>query len=117
MRLVLAAALALAAAPAAAQMFKCVDDRGVTHYTDKPQPNCKGGPVDIRGSPLISGAPSKPPPADEKAEIPKKAANDPQCVRLRQEHDAVAGAGRMHLDKEALDARLAAIKEQMRGCP
>jgi hypothetical protein len=115
-RLILAAALALAAAPAAAQMYKCVDQRGVTHYTDKPQPNCKGGPVDIRGSPLISGAPAKP-AADEKVEIPKKAANDPQCVRLRQEYDAAAGVGRMHMDPATLEARLAAIKEQMRGCP
>jgi hypothetical protein len=116
-RLILAAALALAAAPAAAQMYKCVDARGVTHYTDKPQPGCKGGPVDIRGSPLISGAPGKPPAADAKVESPTKAANDPQCVRLRQEYEAAAGMGRMHMDQATLEARLASIKEQMRGCP
>ena len=45
----------LAAALVHAQMFKCVDERGVTHYTDKPRPGCKGGEVDIRGQPPISG--------------------------------------------------------------
>ena len=44
-----------------AQMYKCVDERGATHYTDKPRPGCKGGEVDIRPQPPISGkaAPGK----------------------------------------------------------
>lgn len=58
---VLAAALLLAALPVHAQMVKCVDARGVTHYTDKPPPGCRGREVDIRGQPPISGklAPQK----------------------------------------------------------
>ena len=36
MRLAALVLLCLAAFPAAAQMYKCVDSRGVTHYTDKP---------------------------------------------------------------------------------
>jgi hypothetical protein len=52
-RLLLAALLA--ALPAHAQMVKCVDERGVTHYTDKPRPGCRGGEVDIRGQPPIAG--------------------------------------------------------------
>ena len=45
-----------ALAPAAfAQMFKCVDARGVTHYSDKPRPDCKSKEVDIRGQAPISG--------------------------------------------------------------
>jgi hypothetical protein len=52
-RLVLAALLA--AAPAQAQMYKCVDARGVTQYADKPCPGGKGREVDIRGQPPISG--------------------------------------------------------------
>ncbi len=57
----LAVAALLVAAPAAAQMIKCVDERGVTHYTDQPLPGCKGAEVDIRGQPPISGrlAPGK----------------------------------------------------------
>jgi len=45
----------LAAAPVHAQMYKCVDDRGVTHYTDKPGPECKSEKVDIRPAPPLSG--------------------------------------------------------------
>lgn len=53
---VIAAALAaVSAAPVHAQMIKCVDQSGVTHYTDKPPPGCKGGQVDIRPAPPISG--------------------------------------------------------------
>ena len=47
-RLALALLLAVAL-PAHAQMYKCVDARGVTHYTDKPLPGCKGGAVNIHG--------------------------------------------------------------------
>lgn len=54
MRLALLAAL-LAAAPAQAQMYKCVDARGVTQYADKPCPDRGGEEVDIRGQPPISG--------------------------------------------------------------
>lgn len=43
----------LLAGAAQAQMYKCVDAKGVTQYTDKP---CPGGKeVDIRGQPPISG--------------------------------------------------------------
>ncbi len=55
MRVLAAALLLLGAFPLHAQMVKCVDERGVVHYTDKPRPGCKGGEVDIRGQPPISG--------------------------------------------------------------
>ena len=51
-QLVRGAALALLlprAAPAHAQMYKCVDARGVTQYSDKPCPDGKGREVDIQG--------------------------------------------------------------------
>jgi hypothetical protein len=51
----IAAIAMLAAASAHAQMYKCVDESGTTHYTDKPGPGCKGGKVDIRAAPPISG--------------------------------------------------------------
>ena len=51
----LAVAVAMAAAPVHAEMYKCVDESGVTQYTDKPTPGCKGGPTDIRPQPPISG--------------------------------------------------------------
>jgi len=42
--------------PGFAQMYKCVDERGVTTYSDKPRPGCKGGEVDIRPSPPTTGS-------------------------------------------------------------
>ena len=60
-RRLLAVALALAASSASAQtMYKCVDARGVTRYTDQPQPGCKGAEVRIEGQPPISGKLSQP---------------------------------------------------------
>jgi hypothetical protein len=45
----------LFAAPAQAQMYKCVDAKGVTQYSDKPCPAGQGKAVDIRAQPPISG--------------------------------------------------------------
>ena len=48
MRRLLVLALVLFASGASAQtIYKCVDARGVTRYTDQPQPGCKGGEVKI----------------------------------------------------------------------
>ena len=54
-RWAIVAAALFAAAPVHAQMVKCVDADGRTHYTDKPPPGCKGGAVDIKAAPPISG--------------------------------------------------------------
>lgn len=134
--------LLFATYPSHAQMYKCVDERGVTHYSDKPRPGCKGGPVDIRASPPVSGsvAPRRSPDlarqdADfkrrqierERAEASDKAARESRCARLRREH-AVLASGvrvgsitsegeRLYLDDATRDARLAKLKEELRGCP
>lgn len=50
-----AAACVLCAAGVQAQVYKCVDARGTTHYSDKPRPECPGVQVDIRGQEPISG--------------------------------------------------------------
>ena len=55
MRAVALAFLLLLPLPGAGQVYKCVDARGVTHYSDKPRPDCKGAAVDIRGQEPISG--------------------------------------------------------------
>jgi hypothetical protein len=36
-------------------MYKCVDSRGVTRYTDQPDASCKGKEVNIQAQPPISG--------------------------------------------------------------
>ena len=143
-RLALAALLAtllIPAQPARAQMYKCVDERGVTHYTDKPRPGCKGGPVDIRPLPPVSGK-ATPRSSDlagqdadfkrrqiqrEHADAQDKAAAAQRCARLRQEQSWLASGGRISrtdaqgnrvfIDDAARDARLAQVNEQLRLCP
>jgi hypothetical protein len=138
----LACLLLLAAAfPAGAQVYKCVDERGVTHYTDKPQPGCSGGQVDIRPIPPVSGKESPRPRSlagedaefkrrqiqREQAEARDKAARAQRCANLRSEY-ALLTSGvritksnergeRVYVDDATRDARIAQIKEEMRICP
>jgi Domain of unknown function (DUF4124) len=124
-----------------AQMYKCVDERGVTHYTDKPRPDCKGGKVDIRPIPSLSGqaAPPSGDVATQDAEFKRrqiegaqsqereKAALDQRCARLRQEHDFLSYGGRIsqadaqgrrvYIDDATRVSRLAQVKDQLRVCP
>lgn len=137
----LALLLLFVALPASAQMYKCVDERGVTHYTDKPRPDCKGNPVDIRPIPSISGkgAPASRDLASqdadfkrrqierEQAEAKDKATLDQHCSRLRREESWLTHSGRItrtdaqgkreFIDDAARDARLVQIREQLRLCP
>ena len=106
----LALCCCLVAPAAQAQMYKCVDERGVTHYSDKPQPGCKGGKVDIQPSPPIGSGEPRAPAGDLKrqevefrnrqaqrqaAEEKDKAAQDERCARLRQEHARLASGIRL----------------------
>lgn len=139
----LALALLLAAAgPAQAQMVKCVDERGVTHYTDKPRPGCKGGEVNIRSSPPIGDKLRSRSEDfgredvdfrrrqlsrerdDEKASV----ARARQCARDRNEQARLevarrvvtgvdAKGERVFMDDETRRRRLADLQQQTRGCP
>src|SRR5205807_9121829 len=83
--------LLLACAPAYAQMYKCVDPRGVTHYSDKPlPPSCKGGAVKIRGTPPsgVTSGPSVPPAAGTAAELNRR------CARMAQERSEERRVGK-----------------------
>lgn len=139
-RLALGLSLLLAALPALAQMYKCVDERGVTHYTDKPLPGCKGGPVDIQGSPPASGALT--PRQDDinrqaadfyrrqlerdRAAAEQQAALAARCSRLRQENARLSSATRIakvgptgervYMEDADREARLAQLKEELRSC-
>jgi hypothetical protein len=54
-------ALLLAASQAGAvTMYKCVDAKGVTHYSEQPVAGCKGREVDIRPVPPPSGTQTQP---------------------------------------------------------
>lgn len=140
MRIILAAVLALTALPAAAQMYKCVDERGVTHYSDKPRPGCKGGPVNIQASPPIAGsiqaAPSDLAEQDadfkrrqierERAEAAGKAALAERCAATQREYGFYSSGGRLvrlesgkavYVDDATREAKLASLREVLRGCP
>jgi hypothetical protein len=131
-RRLVAAALIAICGPGYAQMYKCVDERGVTHYSDKPRPGCKGGEVNIQGSPPVSG--SLQPRKDdfdkqnadfaqrqierERAESQEKKALETRCARLRQENARLSsGVRSAYLEDANRDARLAQLKEELRGCP
>lgn len=132
----------LIALPASAQMYKCVDARGVVTYSDKPSPGCKGGPVDIQPIPSLSGqarpAPSSNPSQQdaefnrrrierERAEAAESAALAQRCARARYEIGRLSAgtrvsrindAGeRIYMDDATRDTRLAELKQQIRGCP
>jgi hypothetical protein len=122
-------------------MYKCVDERGVTHYSDKPRPGCKGGKVDIQAIPPVSGKvaprPTDVPRQDadfkrrqnerERAEAADKAALEQRCTRLRQEHAWLSSGTRIgkittqgeriYVDDATRDTRLLRVKEELRGCP
>ena len=142
MKLLVAAALLALLPSAHAQMYKCVDARGVTFYSDKPQPGCKGDKVDIKASPpLGGGAAPRPPPSfagqdaefkrrqieRDQAELQEKQQAAMRCAKLRNEHSVLASGGRIYqrnslgervyLEDSTRDARLAQLKEEMRRCP
>jgi hypothetical protein len=141
----LLAALLAAALPAQAQMYKCVDERGVTHYSDSPNAGCKGKEVDIRPIPpaggKVQGRDLDPARADaefngrriarERAELNEKAVRDAQlrhCAQLRSEVGRLSTGRRVvekynekgervFMDDEMREKRLAELNGQLGACP
>jgi hypothetical protein len=125
-----------------AQMYKCVDERGVTSYSDKPRPGCKGGEVDIRPQAPISGK-LQPGESDtarqdaefrqrqtarDEAEFQENAARRHECSQMRKELNRLNFPGRVvegkneqgervYLDDKVREQRLADLRERMRVCP
>lgn len=62
-RVLLAMGLLLCAAPSSAQMYKWVDDKGVTHYSESPPPGRKAQQVQTTPSPGPSATPKPAEPA------------------------------------------------------
>ncbi len=112
MRTLALTVLLLGCAPAYAQMYKCVDARGVTHYSDKPlPPSCKGGAVKIRATPPTgTGGPSVPAAAGTAADLNRR------CARTAQEYTRMQSARRDGKPDENRDQRLEELREQARGC-
>ena len=106
-------------------MYKCADARGVTQYSDKPCAEGKGGEVDIRGQPPLSGKVT-PRREDLKAaerefqhrqaqrererlaDLRALEAQKRRCATLRAELQRVS-AQRRPADSAAHDARIASL--------
>jgi hypothetical protein len=134
-------ALLLLAPAAEAQMYKCKDERGVTHYSDKPRPGCVGGPVDIRPIAPASGklaAPARDLKQEDaafkrrqleraEAEEARRAEQEKRCTALRREQASLSrgtrvmratpAGERVFVDDGSRDKRLGELKEALRGCP
>jgi predicted RNase H-like nuclease (RuvC/YqgF family) len=132
----------LIALDADAQMYKCVDERGRTQYTDKPQPGCKESA--IKPSAPLSGQ-VRPPKEDlprEDADLKRRlieyeasAAKERQermalaarCAQLRQEMSALANSARIftqnaqgereYMDDATREQRVARLQQELRACP
>lgn len=148
MRPLLAAALLVALAVplvASGEMYKCVDERGVTSYSDKPRPGCKGGKVDIQGSPPISGRAQdqKRDGAQDEAAFKRRqieranaeaadakalAAQQGRCASLRSDlgrlnngrrlvEKFTESGERIYMDDQAREQKIAQINADLRGCP
>ena len=122
-------------------MYKCVDQDGVTHYSDAPRPGCKGGEVDIRASPPISGAVrgrtedfarqeaefKRRQGERSRVEAKERAALQGRCKRLRGELARLAsgrplvriGASgeRVYVPDQEREQRLAQVQGALRACP
>lgn len=134
-----ALALVLAALPAQAQVYKCVDEHGKTRYVDRPDAGCKEAA--IRASPPISGR-ITPPDGDvarEEADF-RRRQNEraieedkerrqlaQHCARLRQEYAMLSTGRRLlritekgereYVDDAVRDRRAAQLEQELRGCP
>ena len=135
------ALLLMAALPAWAQMYKCIDRNGVTHYADSPLPGCKGREVDIGPLPPLSGKlqPRTEDPARQDAEFRRRqnqraeaeerarTALAARCKSLRREQAMLSGGRpllrfndqgeRVYVPDEEREQRLARLRDAARACP
>lgn len=119
MRVLAAALLLLGASPLHAQMVKCVDERGVVHYIDKPRPGCKGGEVNIQGQPPLSGKLQPRPldPAREEREFQRRRIDEErQAKGAEREREARRRrCASMHSDLQRLDSQRRVVSVNPQG--
>ena len=65
MRILIAVLALAAAAPAAADVYKWIDQEGKVHYGDTPPPNSAARRVDVRNEPVVGGKPERAPPSQQ----------------------------------------------------
>ncbi len=91
------------ALPAQAQMYKCVDARGIPQYSDRPCADGKGKAVDIRAQPPISGK------VESRGSDIGAAEREFQQRRIERAHEEEAVAARAEQQKR----RCAAMHSQL----
>ena len=96
-------AMLVPAGAGAVPMYKCVDARGVTHYSEKPVPGCKGRELDIQPLPPPSGRDQ--PPARDLGEQEREFKRR-QVEREQAEAKAVAERKRAEQRCQALKGEL-----------
>ena len=97
-RLALLSCLVLWAAPSLAQMYKWVDERGVTHYSEKPPPGRKA--QQIQSAPAEPAAPAAP-AASQPANPSSTWSEQERDFRRRQiERDQAAAKQKKKEDEE-----------------
>jgi len=135
-------ATCLAALPVQAQMYKCVDERGVTHYTDKPPAGCKSArEVDIKPIPPVGGS-VKPRAEDlkredhdfqrrradqDRAEAKEKAELVKRCQQVRSDIARLSTqrrvvevnrqGERVFVEDAERERQLERLRSEARGCP
>ena len=131
--------LLLIALYAEAQMYKCVDARGVTQYADQPGPGCKE--VAIKPSPPLSGAVRAPHDdfagkeadlkrrqlAREASAAQERQALEKRCAKARNEYSTLTSGIRLYtrnekgervfVDDATREQRIAQLTQDLRGCP
>lgn len=123
-------AFVLVPAVAAAQVYKCVDERGRTYYTDKPGPRCKGGgpePAPKASAPGKAAQEQKSAPAAQAVQAQDKRTLEQRCASMRRELLRLATGQRVaavskkgevaYQEDPTRERRLAELQEEMRGCP
>lgn len=108
MHIVTAAILLATSLPAAAQVYKCVDSRGKSHYSDQPLAGCKAQAINVE--PKTAASVSSRPPD-----------HSPRTMRIREQAVQCAQA-RQALEREgppkngAMAERQAKWRETLRDC-
>jgi hypothetical protein len=106
MHIVTAAILLAASLPAAAQVYKCVDSRGKSHYSDKPVAGCKAQAINVQPNTAV---PSR--PLDRSARTTRIREQAAQCAQARQ---ALQREGPPR--NEAMAERQGKWRETLRDC-
>ena len=129
MRILIATALLALALPAQAQMYKCVDARGKTQYSDKPIPGCRSEktietppPPPRAASAPASAAKVKATARAKDAPTPKAANSEAvppsqlaaRCQTLREEQEWLQSATGKTVQSHT--ERVAQVERALREC-